>query len=265
MSKRKKSFPELKSWLPEVQKPLTNRLERFVRALAAGKGNGGLEPWASTVPVVLDGHPMLLTAKHAVDRLEGKDLFLEIPDRYFFPVSLDPHVRADSDDLDISVVALPMSSLDIGIDFLNLNVQHEPQLDEGEHEIFVAMGFPERETELKRSSATLELKVVNYWSFEASAAYEQHGIDRDDWVLTRFNRGKAYQNGFLRAMKKPHGMSGGALWRFWGPADELPTLGRVALAGVLVEYRESGANIMVSARLGPVRILAQGLSKSPAT
>jgi len=60
-------------------------------------------------------------------------------------------------------------------------------------------------------------------------------------------------------MKLPHGMSGGALWRFWGPVEEFPTLERGALAGILIEYHEGNLRCMLSARLEVAVQLAQML------
>lgn len=253
-----KVYPELQSWLPAAQSAVTDHLSRFVRALAADRPTSDPEAWASAVPVVLAGRPMLLTAKHAIDGLDGRRLLVETPS-HFVPLLLDSSCRADSEELDVTAISLPASALNWGFDFLDLEVQHEPEISSSEVEIFIAMGFPWRETAASKVDLQLELRVVSYWTFEAKEAYAALGLSPTNWVLTKFDRERAYQAGYPRAMKKPHGMSGGPLWRFWGPSDSMPSLARGAFAGILVEYRKGSVKCMLSARLNPVRAVARKL------
>jgi hypothetical protein len=60
--------------------------------------------------------------------------------------------------------------------------------------------------------------------------------------------------------KKPHGMSGGAMWRFWGPRTEMPSLERCGLAGILVSYHEDTCKCMFAGRLGVLQDLADRLT-----
>lgn len=258
MSRQRKNFPELDSWLPQVQATITDHLSKFVRSLALAGPRSEPESWASAVPITLTGQPILLTAKHAVDEAAGRPILLEAPDR-FLPISVDPSMTAHSDELDVIAIALPMAAFDWGIRFLVFEDQHEPQLSERDIDLFIALGFPVRETTPNRDLGRLELRPVSYWAFEAVEAYRVLRLDSAKWIVTRFDRKRAYRGGHQRAMKLPHGMSGGALWRFWGSQDQEPSLARGALAGILVEYRTSQAKCMVSARLEAVRSVAQRL------
>ena len=257
MARRRKAFPDLVDWLPTAQAEITDHLARFVRFLAADRAPRTPEAWASTVPATIGGTPMLLTAKHVVDRLQGRRLLLEIPER-FQPIDLRLGV-ASSNEVDVVAIQLPASSFDWGIEFLDLDPQHEPQLSRGEVEIFIGTGFPVRETSFDLQRANIDLHVVNYWSFEAVDLYETVALDPELWLLTRFDRKRAYRAGLQQAMKLPHGMSGGGLWRFWGPDTEFPTLARGALAGLLVEFREGQAKCFVAARIDAVKDVAGAL------
>ena len=257
MARRRKAFPELADWLPAAKAEIRDHLARFVRFLAADQAPSTPEAWASTVPVAVAGTPILLTAKHVVDRLQDRRLLLEVPDR-FQPIDLRLGV-ASSEEVDVAAIQLPASAFDWGIEFLNLDTQHEPQLAHGEVEIFVGMGFPVRETSLDLKRANINLHVLDYWSFEAADLYETLHLDPEFWLLTDFHRKRAYRDGLQQAMKLPHGMSGGGMWRFWGPDTDFPTLARGALAGIMVEYRQSDAKCFLSARLEAVKDVARGL------
>ena len=161
MARKPKTFPELQSWLPAAQSAVTDHLSRFVRALAADGPGIDPEALASGVPVVLSGQPILLTAKHALDELRGRRLLMETASD-FVPLSLEPGWCADSVHLDITALRLPSSALQWGIDFLDLDVQFEPAISNSEVEVFIAMGFPWRETRANSEALQLELKVVSW-------------------------------------------------------------------------------------------------------
>lgn len=258
MTRQRKNFPELDAWLPQVQAAVIDYLSRFVRALALANSRLEPEAWASAVPVTLAGRPILLTAKHALDRAADRPILLETPS-HFLPIRLDPALRADSDEIDSTAIALPKEAFDWGIEFLVLEDQHEPRLTERDIEIFVALGFPFRESTVNRDLRRLELRPVSYWAFEAVDAYRPLRLDKTKWVAMRFDRKGAYRGGYRQAMKLPHGMSGGALWRLWGPRDQVPSPPQVALAGILIEHRTSPAKCILSARLTAVRSLARNL------
>ncbi len=201
---------------------------------------------------------MLLTAKHVLERLDGRHLLLELPDR-FESVQIDPAALAENSQADSVVIALPAAALQWGIAFLVLDAQEEASLSDGDREIFVAMGFPVREAEQSMQQAKLGFGLLTYWSFEQPTAYRRLGLSPQTFLTTSFDRKNAFQAGMIRAMKKPEGMSGGALWRLWGPATEPPSLARGALAGILARYEVSPVKCMVSTRLTVLQKLAAEL------
>jgi hypothetical protein len=256
---QRKNFPELQAWLPGVKAPIEARLSRYVRSLAAEHTNEILQAWASCVIVTGRDRRLLLTAKHAIDRLDGRGLFVEALDR-FEPIPLSTNIIAEHSGADVTVVELPEVAREWGLDALVLESQSGPQLSNDELELFCAMGFPVRESALDFEAAQLNMKTVSYWSFEHHDAYRLLKVSPAQHVATKFDRQHAYQYGMVRTMKKPEGMSGGALWRFWGPSDELPSLSRVALAGIITDWKQSPARCILSTRVGLInRIIAEAL------
>lgn len=256
MSTGRKSFPELEDWDPPFQKEIVDHLSRFVRAVTADRpGSVRPEPWASTVPAVFGGRPMLLTASHVLRKLDDRQMFVEVPGR-FQAVETDNSVVAQHPVVDAAVILLPDTSFEWGLDFLDLERQTSPEVHEGEVEIFLAMGFPIRETSHEGEARTLNVTLVNYRAFEHPGAYAALNLARSEYVITRFDRQQTYQKGLVRAMKLPHGMSGGGLWRFWSPDDEAPSPARGAFAGILSEYRESPVKCMISIGVDVLQDLA---------
>ncbi len=258
----RKTFPELATWVPQMKEPIERHISTFVRALAAAPhANAAPEAWASAVSAIWGGRPMLLTAKHAIDALEGRVLLLELPDR-FEPISLNPELVSTNNGADVAGLLLPDSSFQWGIPFLDLQIQREPGIDPGSLSIFVASGFPVRQSKVDGYRSKLLLTLQSYWSFENTEAYDRLGLSRDQFILTSFDRKRSVQAGIIRAMKLPHGMSGGALWRFWGSAQEPPSLAREGLAGILTEYRVTPVKCLIAARLAVLQALARQLVRS---
>ena len=255
---RVKNPSVLTSWLPQVKDPINDFLSRYVCALTTVEGNSPPEAWASAVTVVWKDQPLLLTAKHVIDQLDGRQLLLEVPDR-FEPIVVCPDLLAANSTADAVAIRLPPQSVHWGIQFVILDLEHEPALDKADIEIFVAMGFPTRETARAAGEAQLALSSVNYWSLEHRDAYRLLKLSPSDCLAIKYDRKRSFQHGIPRAMKKPHGMSGGALWRLWGPQTEVPSLRRHGLAGVLTEYRDFATKCMLSARLGVLEDLAKQL------
>lgn len=230
----------------------------FVRSLAAERPGSNLEGWASAVTASVAGVPLLLTANHALDRLEERTLLLELPDRYEPVVTTSAAVSPEAD---IAVVPLPSAAFSWGLPFLDLDAQAEPELAGDDVEMFVAFGFPTRYTEENRSAQRLELNLINYWGYRAPELHDGLSLSAEDWLLTRFSRKRAYRDGEQQAMRLPHGMSGGGIWCLWGPPNELPTRTRCVLAGILVEYREGKAGCFVAARTHVVEELARRVAE----
>lgn len=257
MARRTKSFPDLASWLPEAQAQITKPLERFVRCLAVDHEKGEVIPFGSSVTAVWEGRPILLTANHVFERLGSRRLLLESHGE-FRPLVGEVQIAASST-IDVAVATLPDDSFNWGLDFIELDIQEEPVLGPGEVETYIAMGYPVRESLQDHARERVHLKLINYWTFEDESLYSSLRKDPMEWVATKYRRTRTYQAGSQRAMKLPHGMSGGGLWRFWGPEDQFPSPERGALAGVLVEYREGPYHCMLSGRLGVLQALAREL------
>jgi hypothetical protein len=169
---------------------------------------------------------------------------------------------ADSEEVDVSVLELPNVALGWGLEFIDLAAQREPIIRPNDVDILVGMGYPIADAEQLRQTEQLALKRINYWSFEATRAYAALSRDRAKWIASTYDRKQSYEDGVKKMPKKPHGMSGGALWRFWGPSDEMPTLNRFALAGVLVSYHEGSAKCMLAGRLCVLQDLVTRLSSA---
>lgn len=201
---------------------------------------------------------MLLTASHVLTKREDRQLFLEVPDR-FEPITIHDSVVAHDLSTDAAVIRLANASFEWGLEFLNLEIQRAPEIEAGDIEVYMGMGFPVRETSYEADTGTVGLKLVNYRAFEYPEAYDALGLPRSRFVVIRFDRKLAYHKGFVRPMKLPHGMSGGGLWRFWGPRTEAPTVARGGFAGILTEYRETPVKCMISVGLSPLQDLASDL------
>jgi len=258
---RIKNAPQLAAWLPQIKEPINSYLSRYVRALAAQEESLPPEAWASAVTAIYSGQPILLTAKHVLDRLAGRRLLLEGPN-HFQHIPVAPDSLAANEAADAVAIRLPPQSLDWGIQFLVLDMQQEPALAVGDMEIFVAMGFPTRETERHVQQRQLALTSVSYWTFEHHDGCRLLRRSASDCLAIKYDRERSFQYGTQRNLKKPHGMSGGALWRLWGPVTEPPSLSRHALAGVLTEYHESPAKFMLSARVSVAQSLGAQLIRS---
>lgn len=230
---------------------------RYVRCVAIDAPGERVEAFGSCVPAVLGGKPLMLTAKHVLDRIGGRRPLLEVDGR-FQPLSGSLR-SADSEEVDVSVLELPDESVDWGLDFVDLNLEREPTLGPDEVEILVSMGFPIADSQSLTETEQLALKRITYWSFEAEAAYEPLSLDRRRSIAAKYDRKRSFEEGEQKMPKQPYGMSGGAMWRFWGPHTEFPTLDRCGLAGVLVSYHEGTAKCMVAGRLCVLQDLATRL------
>jgi hypothetical protein len=252
-----RNLAEPNEW--KVQREIVgDYLSRFVRALVVSGRGSSLEAYASCVAATYKGHPVLLTAKHVLDDLASRRLFVE-GESDFHHVMLRPEIVNVDEDADAAVIMLHGDAFGWGVDLLVLDDQFEPQIRDGEVEIFLSAGFPWRETELNFQNRTLEIKVVRYWAFEDSTAYGLLRRSRADLIITSFDTKNAYRDGHVQQMKAPHGMSGGALWRLWGPTTEYPSLARGGLAGIMTEYQTTPTKCMISARIGVFQRLASEL------
>ena len=234
-------------WHEDARRPIIAYLDPFVRALVAG--GAAPEAVASGVAARFRGKPLLLTAKHVLDGLDGRPLLLEIPGR--FELGLSPEDVAVDEEADAAIVLLPAAAFAWNLPFVDLEAQHELTVRSGEVEIHVAMGFPWRESSVDRATATLKFMSVNYWGFENQDAYRLLCLPRKRFVTTSFDTKNAYRDGVRRQMKRPHGMSGGALWRL--------TADGVELAGILSRYEEARTKCAVSARISVLQALASEL------
>lgn len=245
---------EIPQWVLQARDKASDDLSRHVRCIGIDAPGGRVEAFGSCVPAVFDDKPVLLTAKHVLDRIGKRRPLLELDDR-FQPVG-DQLRSADSEEIDVSVLELPAAALEWGLEFLDLEREHEPALRPGDIEILVAMGYPVADSEQLPSSDQLALKRINYWSFEAAEAYAALGLDEAKWIASKYDRKESFEGGVKKMPKKPYGMSGGAMWRFWGPRTEMPTLDRCGLAGILVEFREGSVKCMLAGRLAVMQDLA---------
>jgi hypothetical protein len=214
------------------------------------EGGSVPEVVASGVAALFRGKPLLLTAKHVLDGLDGRSLLLEIPGR-FEMLSLSPECVAVDEEADAAIVLLPAAALDWNLGFVDLEAQHGFAACGGEFEIHVAMGFPWRQSAVDRVTATINLTSVNYWGSENEDAYRLLRLPRERFVATSFDTKNTYRDGVRRQMKRPHGMSGGALWRL--------TADGVQLAGILSRYEEARTKCAVSARISVLQTLASEL------
>jgi hypothetical protein len=237
-------------WLEEAGAPILACIDPYVRALVAG--GPAPEVIASGVLASYRGRPVLLTAKHALDGLEGRPLFVDLADR-FEPVPLPPGRIAVNEDADAAVVVLPPAARVWNLPFVDLESQDGTAAPRGEGESYVAMGFPWRESTMYRTQGKLDLTLVRYWGVEDDSAYGLLRLRREDFVVTSFDQKNCYRGGVRRQMKRPHGMSGGGLWRLTGE--------RIELAGILTRYEEENTKSAVSARVGVLQKLASELTR----
>lgn len=260
MAKRSKkpSKFEIPEWTLKAREKVQDDLSRFVRCVGVDSPGGWVEAFGSCVPALFARKPYLLTAKHVLDRIGTRRVLLELGDR-FQPIGGQLR-SADSEELDVSVLELPLVALEWGLDFVDLEREREPVIGPEGVEILVAMGYPIADSELLPATDQLALKRINYWSFESEGAYSAMKRDRLKWIASKYDRKQSFEAGVQRMPKKPHGMSGGAMWRFWGARTEMPTLERFGLAGILVSYHEDSCKCMFAARLGVLQDLAKRLA-----
>ena len=237
-------------WLDEARDPILAYIDPYVRALVAG--GPAPELIATGVLARHRGRPVLLSAKHVLDGLEGRPLLLELPDR-FEPVPLSADRVALSTDADAAVVVLPPAALAWNLSFVDLESQGGTPAPRRAGEAYVATGFPWRESTIDRARGKLDLTSVSFWGVEDDRAYQLLGLRREDFVVTSFDQKNCYRDGVRRQMKRPHGMSGGGLWRL--------TAEKIELAGILTRCEEARTKAAVSARISVLEALASELTR----
>lgn len=237
-------------WHEAARNPILAYIDPFVRALVAG--GQAPELVASAVVATYHGQPVLLTAKHVLDELEGRPLFLELRTS-FEPVPLSPDCVAVNEAADAAVVLLPAGAPGRNLPLVDLEAQAGTAARPGEIAVYVAMGFPWRESAMDRTREKLDLRSVNFWGVEDEKAYRLLRLPREDFVTTSFDQKNSYRDGVRRQMKRPHGMSGGGLWRLTG--------GKIELAGILTRYEEAWTKSAVSARITVLQALASELTR----
>lgn len=187
-----------------------------------------------------------------LDRLEARPLFVELPDS-FEPVPLSPDRMAMNEAADAAVVLLPPAAAGWNLRYVDLETQDGTAARPGEVAVYVAMGFPWRESSMDRTREKLDLTSVNFWGVEDERAYRLLRLPREDFVTTSFDQKNSYRDGVRRQMKRPHGMSGGGLWRLTG--------GKIELAGILTRYEEARSKCAVSARISVLQALGSELTR----
>jgi hypothetical protein len=204
---------------------------------------------------------MLLTAKHVldgVDRGDGGPLFLETPHE-FQQVSITRALFGENPTADAALIMLPESAFGWGIEFLDLGIQPLSEVPEDGLSFYVATGFPWRESTIDYRKRSLGFTVIDYWSFENTGAYKVLRLSKDLHLPINFDPENAVQDGVIKQMKRPQGMSGGAVWRLWTPDHDYPDLARGELAGIILEYHKTPTKCLVAARTGVFQSLATEL------
>lgn len=235
------------SGLDRRKAPLLKWVEPRVRELYRRGSRVIPELIGSCTLVRVEKDLFLATAAHVWTEQDG-GILLVATDEDLVRLDLDRLPWRRDDALDLLVVKLPTQAQAWSVSWFEW--KHVALTVPRDRLPYFLFGFPWREGSVDVREARLGAKGVGYSGLEADAAtYGRHGFDSATHLLVDFNRKQAVQDGQIRAMKKPHGMSGGAaiLAGTYLTPPLNPPAGR--LFGVLTQYREGKKGVMISVRM----------------
>lgn len=222
-------------------------LEPRVRVLYQHRRGGVPELIGSGVLLMRSGYRYLVTAAHLCESAEDSVLMLATDDE-IVPLSGGSIEWARNEDADLAVAQLPDDSGLWPVSWFEWS-DVIPKLPPDRLPFF-AFGFPWREQVVDLSTSSLGAKGVGYGTMECEAsAYHRFGFDSSTNLLLMFNRRQALQDGETRAMKKPQGMSGGAVVLAASYLEPAPDAPANRLCAILTECREGKRGALVSVRM----------------
>jgi hypothetical protein len=200
----------------------------------------------------IGGVPFLLTAGHVLDMIEGHTLLLAsstgmvrlLEDRF---TSEPLSSRREQDAYDIGFLRLTdetVAELD-GVRFLTM-ADVDIRDAASESEFFQFLGWPIRKGKLNVGGRHALLEPLPFSSLGAPLnTYEELGLDPRWNLVMDFRRKRVMTESGIRAVVKPNGISGGAMWRL----HSLRHLGARNRVVAIIHEHDARRNLMIGTRI----------------
>lgn len=193
-----------------------------------------------TDPLVERGHIMVGGTQDLVEVLPNA-----------FGTEIPEGGTREDDRIDLSFIELTdKQAVDLG-DCLWMTPQDVEvrRIPPGTEQSYLAIGYPWRKTRIIRSEARLDTVPNGFaGTLVGEELYAATGYDPEDHVLIHFHRERVVSKaGRGVPMVKPHGMSGGGLWRFDSLITSRPWESD-RLAGILTTWHWGTHKVMVATR-----------------
>lgn len=196
--------------------------------------------------------PFLLTAGHVLDMIEGRTLLLasstslvRVLENRFTSAPLSG--SREYDPYDIGFVRLSdetVRELD-GVRFLTM-AETDATDTSSENEFFQFFGWPIRKGKLQSGEHHAVLEPLPFASIGAPrATYEELGLDPRWHLVMDFRRKRVMSESGIKAVVKPNGVSGGAMWKLDALKKRESTNRVVAILHQHDPYR----NVMIGTRI----------------
>jgi hypothetical protein len=208
--------------------------DKFVTPLYRMKVGNEPELGASGVWLAVGNRRFLVTAAHVVDEkfiwFPMQQGFRKLPD--FAVISNPPRGNRNADKMDVAIFPLTTDEIAamhpyhqfVGVTDIDVNLNYVL----GDR--FEFTGFPYRGARLIRRRRLITQRYVSIIDRIATQReYKRWGYSHLSHIFMRYVRRKMLRNGVLITGPKPHGMSGGGIWKLY------PGTNTRKLAGIAIE------------------------------
>jgi hypothetical protein len=214
------------------------------------------EPHGSGVLLRIGHRPFLLTAAHVIDADSQGDLLVTTK-RKLIPIAghkvaigLPSSGRREDDKYDVAYCAVDeaceASLIEDGSVFLERD-DVDLSVESHSEDCYMFAGYPWRKTERKHGCIEASFRTMTGLTLSARDV-TRHGYRPQDHIIVRFRRkrSKPLDTDELRISPLPHGMSGGAIFKW--PRTTNAKHSDFKLAGIATDY-DSRANLLIGTRL----------------
>jgi hypothetical protein len=219
---------------------------------------GAAELVGSSVLFAVDHRYFIITAAHVLDRVAertlyigGRDLLHEIEGHRKTTEAPGGNREADKIDLAFLEIGDPLAGKLEGCHFLtpaDIDVDEAAVREPVGSSHYLAIGYPATKVKVKRSeSKVVPEPLASSGRSLDDPSYAKLGVAEYSHVLIEFDRKQMIGHDGPRTAPDPHGMSGGALFRFnslLGSAEATDHL-----VGILIEYHRNMVKGMLATRI----------------
>lgn len=191
--------------------------------------------------------PFLLTAAHVLRDVGSKfQPFLLLHDkaiRLHEPAFMSPINKIDgSDNIDVGCFPIqPNKTLATHLqEYKTISLQDYPYENHLEKEIYFAYGFPWRSAKYNKSTREIWAPPIQYFAdfVENLGVYKKYKKSSEDHIIIKYNQKQIFdQNGKKKMPPKPHGVSGGPIFRALLNENNVCEL--VILEGLLTNWEDN--------------------------